>query len=313
MADNSALGNIAGELKDQLGDRVDPGKMLSEANLKKKRGAFWTCLIAAALLVLLALAGSIAYNATRVSLFRDAVNQHVVAAGLISQSDADAFVNDTLDYLTGIKTVWEPAITVGDHRIGVPETFKAHMATVKGWVENAKAVLLAGAAIVLLLLSRAMVGVKGARRGPFSVGGYYLGAAIPLMLIAGVGLWGYLNFDGLWDWVHRTLIPDGIFDAGEEIMQLFPVSMFASYLKPVAITFGIGAAIVLALPAVLWPLSRLLTNLLGKKGASGGGSSGSTGRRTAARRTTAAAGKTAARKTAAKKTGGAKTSRKASD
>ena len=184
---------------------------------------------------------------------------------VVSQSDADAFVNDTLDYLTGIKTVWEPAITIGDHRVGVPDAFKTHMATVRGWVENAKAVLLAGAAIVLLLLGRALIGVKGSSKSAFSVGGYYLGAAIPLALGACVGLWGVLNFDGLWMWVHETLIPDGIFAADEEIMKLFPVELFASYLKPVGITFAICVAVVLALPLILVPLSKLLTAMFGKK------------------------------------------------
>ena len=47
-------------------------------------------------------------------------------------------------------------------------------------------------------------------------------------------------------------------------MQLFPVEVFSGYLQPVAISFGIGAGIVLALPLLLWPLSKLLTALFGK-------------------------------------------------
>jgi len=299
MAENDILGNITDNLKDQLGDKLDPSKVFSEGNLKKKRGAFWTCFIAALLLMLLALAGAIAYNVTKVSLFKDAVNQYVVAQGVVSQSDADAFVNDTLDYLTGIKTVWEPAVTIGDHRIGLPEAFKTHMANVKVWVENAKTILLAGAAIVLLLLGRALIGVKGSKKSPFSAGGYYFGAAIPLLLAAGIGLWGYFNFNGLWSWIHQTFIPDGIFGAGEEIMKLFPVQMFASYLQPVGITFGILAAIVLALPLLLWPLSKLLTELFGKKGSS---DSAATRHRAASRKTTAHKSTSTTKKTTAKKT-----------
>lgn len=300
MADNDILGNIADNLKDQLGDKLDPSKVFSEGNLKKKRGAFWTCFIAALLLMLLALAGAIAYNVTKVSLFQDAVNRYVVAQGVVSQSDADAFVNDTLDYLTGIKTVWEPAVTIGDHRIGVPEAFKTHMANVKVWVGNAKAILLAGAAIVLLLLGRALIGVKGSKKSPFSAGGYYFGAAIPLLLTAGIGLWGYFNFDGLWSWIHQTFIPDGIFGAGEEIMKLFPVQMFASYLQPVSISFGILAAVVLALPLLLWPLSKLLTALFGKS--SGSGSDGTTTRRRTTRKATTSKSASTTKKTTAKKT-----------
>ena len=239
--------------------------------------------------MLLSLAGSIAYNATKVSLLKEGVDRTVVASGLISQSDADAFVTDTLDYLTGVKTVWEPAITVGDHRIGVPDAFKTHMATVKGWVESAKAVLLGGAAIVLLLLGRALIGAKGSKKSKFSVGGYYLGAAVPLALIAAVGVWGALDFEGLWGWIHQTLIPDGIFGAGEEIMKLFPVELFAGYLQPVGITFAICVAVVLALPLVLVPLGKLLTALFGSGKSSGRGGSGrkaTSTRKTSARKST---------------------------
>ncbi len=290
MADNDILGNIADGLKDQLGDKLDPGKVFSEGNLKKKRGAFLTCLIAGLLLMLLALGASIAYNATRVDLLKQGMQTYVVEPGIVSESDATAFVNDTLDYLTGIKSVWEPAVTIGDHRVGVPDAFKAHMATVKGWVDSAKGVLLAVAAIALLLLGRAMIGTKGAKKGPFSVGGYYLGAGVPLLLVAGVGLWGYLNFDGLWGWVHQAFIPDGIFAAGEEIMKLFPVELFSGYLLPVGTTFAIGAGIVLALPLLLWPLSKLLTGLFGK------GGQGS------AKRSASGTRKSGTRKPAAKKT-----------
>ena len=264
MAQDERMGNIPDTLKDRFGEKIDPSKVFSEGNLKKKRGAFWTCFLIGLLLVLLSLGVALGLNVTRVDLLKQGVDTHVVATGILSQSDADAFVTDTLDYLTGIKSLWEPAVTIGGFRVGVPEAFKAHMATVKGWVDSAKAILLAGAAIVLLLLSRVLVGVKGSRRSPFSVGGYYLGAAIPLLLLVGVGVWGYLDFDSLWAWVHTVFIPDGIFSATEQIMQLFPVEVFSGYLQPVAISFGIGAGIVLALPLLLWPLSKLLTALFGK-------------------------------------------------
>ena len=294
------VNSIADNLKDQLGDKLDPGKLLSERNLKKKRGVFLTCLIAGLLLMLLAMGVSIAYNATRVDLFKAGVDQYVVGQGVLSQSDSDAFVNDTLDYLTGIKTLWEPAVTVAGHRIGVPEAFKTHMATVKGWVESAKGILLAGAAIVLLLLGRSLIGVKGGK-SPFSVGGYYIGAGVPLLLAVGLGLWGYFGFDSMWAWVHRLLIPDGIFPAGEEIMKLFPVEVFGGYLQPVAVTFAVCAGIVLVLPLLLWPLSRLLTNLFGKQAAkarTGGAKRGGTAHRSTARKTTKTTTKKTTRKAA---------------
>ena len=286
MAQDDGLGNLTDTLKDRFADQLDPGKVFSEGNLTKKRGAFWTCFLIGLLLVLLSLGIALALNVTRTDLLKQGVDTYVVATGMVSQSDADAFVNDTVDYLTGIKSLWEPAVTIGGFRVGVPEAFKTHMATVKGWVESAKAILLAVAAIVLLLLTRALIGVKGSKKSPFSAGGYYLGAAIPLLLLVGVGLWGYLDFDGLWAWVHTTFIPDGIFSATEQIMQLFPVKVFSGYLQPVAMTFAICIGLVLALPLLLWPLSRLLTALFGKAPARRRTEGRSTARRSAARRTT---------------------------
>lgn len=282
MADN-ILESLADDLKDQAKEKLDPKKALSEGNLKKKRGAFWTCFIAALLLIVLSAAAALYWNGTKVSLFQQGLNQAVVAQGVISEADATAFANETLDYLTGIRSQWEPAVTIADHRIGIPETFKTHMATVKGWVSAFTGVMIAGLGIVVVLLLRALIGSKNGRKSPFSLGGWYLGAALPLLLLGGVGVWGLLNFNGLWNWVHATFIPDGIFSAADEIMKLFPVELFQSYLKPVGVTFGILAAVVLALPLLLKPLSALLTNLLGKRTVT----RRSTTRRTTARRSTA--------------------------
>ncbi len=264
MADN-ILGNIVDDLKDQAKEKLDPKKALTEGNLKKKRGAFWTCFIAALLLVVLAAGAALYWNATKVSLFQQGLDSTVVAQGVVSQADATAFANETLDYLTGVRSQWEPAVTIADHRVGVPEAFKTHMATVKGWVSAFTGVIIAGLGIVAVLLLRALIGRKGGRKSPFSLGGWYLGAAIPLLLLGGVGAWALLDFDGLWNWLHATFIPDGIFAATDEIMKLFPVELFAGYLRPVALTFAVLAAAVLALPLLLRPLSVLLTNLFGKR------------------------------------------------
>ena len=42
MAQDERLGNIPDTLKDRFGEKIDPSKVFSEGNLKKKRGAFWT-------------------------------------------------------------------------------------------------------------------------------------------------------------------------------------------------------------------------------------------------------------------------------
>ena len=40
-------------------------------------------------------------------------------------------------------------------------------------------------AIALLLLGRSLIGTKGGKENPFSLGGYYLGAGVPLALALG--------------------------------------------------------------------------------------------------------------------------------
>ena len=93
------------------------------------------------------------------------------------------------------------------------------------------------------------------RRGGFSTQGYYAGTILPLLLIAGVGLWASLDFGGMWEILHRTLIPDGIFPADELVMQLFPETLFSAYLPPVLLMLVLMLAAVLVLPLILSPVS----------------------------------------------------------
>lgn len=217
-----------------------------------KRGVFWTCLAAGFLAVLLSLATSLAWNATRADLFSAGLNATVVAQGRVSQSDADGFVQTTLAYLTGAVRVWEPTVTLGDHPLVVPNAFQTHMATVRGWVLSAGVLLPGGAVLLtLLLLAGLWLPARGVRRARFSAAGYYGGAGLALALLVAVGLWGVADFNGLWAWIHATLIPDGVFPAGEEIMILFPVRLFAGYLPPVALGFGLGTALVLLAPPLV--------------------------------------------------------------
>ncbi len=287
--DKNILGNLTENIVDDLKDKVNPSKLFSESNLEKKRNSFWTCLIAAFLLMALALGASLYYNATKVSLLTEGITNNVDLAALgMDESSAKSFSVSTLAYLQGTVSNWEPTIVIGDHIMPIPQTFKDHMATVKGWVSSATTVLLAGVGVVVLLLGRSLIGTKGSKKNSFSFGGYYLGAVAPLVLVGGIGLWGLLNFDSLWGAIHKLLIPDGIFNAAEPIMQLFPSQLFAGYLQPVAVTFGLLAALVLVLPLLLFPLSKLLTALFGKSGSSrASGSSRRRSTRSTARKSTA--------------------------
>lgn len=228
-------------------------------HLKKNRNTFWICLIAGLLLMVLALGAAVYHNMTKASLLETGIvrNVNLSAVGM-DESGAKSFAVSTLAYLQGTAQHWEPVIVVGDHIMPIPQAFKDHMETVRGWFSSAPTVLLAGVGIAVLLLGWALIGIKGSKKSGFSAKGYYLGTGIPLVLIVSIGLWGVLGFDGFWSVLHETLIPDGIFSASEPIMQLFPLELFQGYLGPVAITFGILAAIVLILPLLLAPLSSLL-------------------------------------------------------
>ena len=296
------MADILGDLKDQFKDTVEdklddlknPNKL--QSTFKKKRGAFWTCFLAALLLVLLSAIGATAWNATKVSLFQQGIKQNVDLATLgVSESSADDFAVKTIAYLQGTVSTWEPVIVVGDHVMPIPQAFTDHMATVKSAVASAKTLVLAFAAIALLLLGRA---VFGGRR--FSLGGYYLGAAIPLALLVGVGCWAYFGFDSFWNWLHATFIPDGIFDASAEIMKLFPTGLFLSYLAPVAKLFAICVAVVLLLPLLLAPIGNAIAKSKNKQARrSSSRARRTTSRKSSSRKTTSAKRKSATAKSSA--------------
>ena len=255
--------------KDPLETKIDPQKMFSKHLLKKKRSSFWICLIAAFLLMILALGAAVYYTANKVDIFENALIQNVDGTLGLDELSLRSFARETIFYLNGSKEDWEPQIVVNGIAAGqlIISPFRTHMATVKGWFSSATTTLLAGAAVTLALLCRALVGRKGSKKSSFSLGGYYLGALISLMIIGGTGLWGTLHFNSLWTLLHKTLIPDGIFDIiTAPIMHLFPVGLFAAYLQPAAAAFGLLAAVVLALPLILAPLSKPLTNMFGSSG-----------------------------------------------
>ncbi|MCL1854697.1 MAG: DUF1461 domain-containing protein [Clostridia bacterium] len=234
-----------------------------------KRSSFWTCLAAALLLTVLALVAAVYTNAGRVDLFEKALIQNVDPNLRLDEDNLKEFAEATIFYLNGNQDTWNPRIVVGGVAAGqfIPQSFRDHMATVKGWFTSAKVLLPAGGVISLaLLLGQAFIGRKGSGKSRFSPGGYCLGALIPLAAVGSIGLWGVLNFNSLWTALHKTLIPDGIFSALEPVMRLFPVELFAAYLEPVAVTFGLMAAAVLVLPLVLSLLSQPLASLPGPAG-----------------------------------------------
>lgn len=230
--------------------------MANDRAAQPRRGAFGRCFIASFLLVLMAAAASVYLNAVDRQLFETALLENVDYTVLgMDAASVSSFADETILFLTDAQDSWEPSITVAGFPASrfIPQSFRDHMVTVKGWVSAATSVFLCGAAAVIALLAWALA--TSGRRGGFSTQGYYAGTIVPLLLIAGVGLWASLDFGGMWEMLHRTLIPDGIFPADELVMRLFPETLFSAYLPPVLLMLVLMLAAVLVLPLILSPVS----------------------------------------------------------
>lgn len=230
--------------------------MANDRAAQPRRGAFGRCFIASFLLVLMAAAASVYLNAVDRQLFETTLLENVDYAVLgMDEDSVRSFADETILFLTDAQDSWEPSITVAGFPASrfIPQSFRDHMVTVKGWVSAATSVFLCGAAAVIALLAWALT--TSGRRGGFSTQGYYAGTLLPLLLIAGVGLWASLDFSGMWEMLHRTLIPDGIFPADELVMRLFPETLFSAYLPPVMLMLVLMLAAVLVLPLILSPVS----------------------------------------------------------
>lgn len=230
--------------------------MANDRAAQPRRGAFGRCFIASFLLVLMAAAASVYLNAVDRQLFETTLLENVDYAVLgMDEDSVRSFADETILFLTDAQDSWEPSITVAGFPASrfIPQSFRDHMVTVKGWVSAATSVFLCGAAAVIALLAWALA--TSGRRGGFSTQGYYAGTLLPLLLIAGVGLWASLDFSGMWEMLHRTLIPDGIFPADELVMRLFPETLFSAYLPPVLLMLVLMLAAVLVLPLILSPVS----------------------------------------------------------
>ena len=220
------------------------------------RAAFFRCFLASLLLVLIAAGASVYLNAVDRQLFETALLENVDYAALGMDADSvRSFSDETILFLTDAQDSWEPSITVAGFPASrfIPQNFRDHMVTVKGWVSAATTLFLCGGVVAVALLAWALA--TSGRRGGFSTQGSYAGTILPLLLIAGVGLWASLDFNGMWEVLHRTLIPDGIFPADELVMRLFPETLFSAYLPPVLLMLVLMLAAVLVLPLILSPVS----------------------------------------------------------
>ena len=241
-------------------DKVESTMPPSVEHPRKKRTAFWSSLIAGLYLMTLALATAVYTNASSIDLLTEGVRQNVdLAAVGLDEDSAETFALRTLSYLQGNSDEWDISQVVGESILPIPEAFMAHMANVRYWFAPADTLLFMGRMIVLLALPWVLLGVKRGRKVCFSLKGYYTGALILLVFIAGMGVWSVLDFQGMWHLLHKVIIPDGIFSAAEPIMQLFPLQLFAGYAEPVFTAFGIISALLLIAP-LIWGMKAYASN-----------------------------------------------------
>lgn len=223
-----------------------------------RRFGFWMSLLGALTAALVVLLGAVVFPATNTRLFEHAVLKTVNARQIgTSEAQLRAFATETMAFLRGEKAAWEPAITLYGlpAETGIPRSFRDHMLTVRSWVQLAPAVLLAGGFIVLQLFAAALF-LRG-----FSRRGAYIGMGVAVTLVAAILGWALIDFDSLWMVLHRLLITDGIFPAGEPVMQLFPLSLFFTYLQPVALALGLGLS---ALALLVWGLGAWQNRFKGR-------------------------------------------------
>ena len=181
--------------------------------------------LASFLLVLVAAGACVYFNAVDRQLFETALLENVdyAALGMGRGTAMRSFAEETILFLTDAQDSWEPSITVAGFPASrfIPQNFRDHMVTVKGWVSAASTLLVCGtvAAVALAGLGAGHLRPpgrifkrKGITQERFcrccSLQGWACG---PAWILAACGRC-----------CTATLIPDGIFPADELVMQLFP-------------------------------------------------------------------------------------------
>ena len=180
------------------------------------------CFAAGFLMAISVLLCAVLLPALNTGRFEEALLSTVDQQALgMSESDLSAFAEETMRYLKGQKPAWEP-----DVPFHVADAFVIHMEEVKGWVSAAPWVIGFG-----LIAGICLLGLGGWRRKPA-----LLGVCALIGLIVCVLIWAAADFRSFWRVLHKLFIPNGIFAAGEPVMQLFPLELFFRYIVPVAVS-----------------------------------------------------------------------------
>lgn len=205
------------------------------------------CFLAALCWMLAGLAGTVTGFLTSEGRFEQALLAQVRWEALgISPEALRAFAQDTMRYFRGESDRWEPGSLCGGRAYHDLRCIHAAYGDGAGRHSYRPD---AGAG------RRGAGGAADRRRRPKeTVFAGWLRAGRASAADAGrragaVGRAGFFLHVGLGS--TGRFIPDGIFDAAEPVMQLFPGSLFAEYLSPVLTAFGLTALCVLGLPPLL--------------------------------------------------------------
>ena len=178
-------------------------------------------LVAGSLVVLLLITLAVITPVWSTAHFERAVLENVDRRAVgMTESGLTDFARETMDYLWGRTQDWQP-----DTPFVIPQSFHEHMADVREVLK----------AIPWLLLAALPMGTAAVW---MEKKWFWTGCAGTAALLAAVLLWAAFDFGSLWMILHRLFIPGGIFPAGEPVMQLFPLSLFFSYVKPVVFSLA---------------------------------------------------------------------------
>ena len=156
------------------------------------------------------------------------------------------------DYLRGRRTEFQYTYTdaEGLARVCFKAHEQAHMADCRALIRTAEGLALGTGFLAALLLALMILGMRDEMA--WVCRGMIIGLRIAAGAAAVIGLWALVNFEGLFVTFHRIAFPNGgwrLNPGTDMLIRLMPQRFFEDLGKR-------GAAIALAVPAVIWGTAR---------------------------------------------------------
>ena len=170
------------------------------------------------------------------------------AATGLPEEDYAPMAQTIADYLAGRSDVFQYTLERRDGvRMGVFHDYEqAHMADCRELFRLDRAVLL-GCALVLALSSGLCAFLHRPRA---AAGGCLTGCLLLLAALLGLGVWGLVNFDGLFVTFHKTFFRNGLWlldPVTDMLVRLMPLPFFTSCAAAVLLTLAAALALLLGL------------------------------------------------------------------